>query len=462
MTRPTYNLTNSGWAIAAAIAVLTFVGLACIYVTDTHYAAGNDGPANAAKQSLRVVAGLAVASIVLRIGYQSVGRYAYAIFLAAILLLVPLLVAKILHTSMGGLTAPRNGAYRWIQLPGFPFQPSEFVKLAYVIALAWYLRFPPNPKPQRGVLARRWRSGFGKNYRRFGRLLIPLVVSTVPMALILLEPDLGTAMLLVPVLYAMLFIAGARIRHLALVGVIGLALIPLAWGRLAAYQRLRISAVLMQNDSLRRAVIDHPEKYRALATKRQALEWAAGSGYQLVHSKNAIGSGGVLGQGWGRGVYVENNLLPDRHNDFVFAVVAHQWGLVGGAIVMACYVVIVVAGVRIASATPEPFARLLAVGVVALMGSQAIISVAMTVGLLPITGMTLPFVSYGGSSLLFNFAAVALLVSVAQHRPYLLTTEPFVFQREQHERIGGGSGDPATKAGAGSPPSVRIPAPQTV
>ena len=435
MRRPTYDLTNPGWAIAAAIAVLTTIGLACIYVTDTHYAAGNDGPANAAKQSLRIVAGLAVASIVLRIGYQNIGRYSYAVFLAAVVLLVPLLVAKVLHTSMGGLTAPRNGAYRWIQLPGILLQPSEFVKVAYVVALAWYLRFR-------------------KNYRRLSGLSAPVAVSMAPIMLILLEPDLGTAMLLVPVLFTMLFIAGARIPHLVLMGVIGVALVPPAWGKLEAYQRLRVTAVLLQNDSLRRAVIDRPEKYPALATRRQALEWTAGSGYQLVHSKNAIGSGGVLGQGWGRGVYVENNLLPDRHNDFVFAIVSHQWGLVGASVVLAFYAVIVLAGVRIASATPEPFARLLAVGIVTLIASQVIISVAMTIGLLPITGMTLPFVSYGGSSLLFNFAAVALLVSVAQHRPYLLTTEPFVFRREQHERVGDGSSNPRQPADATAPQTL--------
>ncbi len=420
MRRPTRDLTNSGWAIAAALAVLTTVGLACIYVTDTHYSAGNDGPANAAKQAFRIVAGLAVASIVLRIGYQNIGRYSYAVFLAAVALLVPLLVAKVLHTSMGGLTSPRNGAYRWIHLPGILLQPSEFVKVACVVALAWYLRFR-------------------KNYRRLGGLLVPVAVSFLPVLLILFEPDLGTAILLFPVLFTMLFVAGARIRHLALIGVVGLALVPFVWGKLQAYQRLRVTAVLLQDDSLRRAVIDRPEEYKGLATKRQALEWAASSGYQLVHSKNAIGSGGVFGQGWGRGVYVENNLLPDRHNDFVFAIVSHQWGLAGGSLVLACYTVIVLAGIRIASATPEPFARLLAVGVVALIASQVIISVAMTVGLLPITGMTLPFVSYGGSSLLFNFAAVALLISVAQFRPYLLTTEPFVFRREQHEWVNEGS-----------------------
>ncbi|MCH7597208.1 MAG: FtsW/RodA/SpoVE family cell cycle protein, partial [Planctomycetes bacterium] len=173
--------------------------------------------------------------------------------------------------------------------------------------------------------------------------------------------------------------------------------------------------------------------YKAVATRRQAIEWSASSGYQLVHSKNAIGSGGLFGHGWGKGIYVDTSLLPDRHNDFIFAIVAHQWGLIGCLLVLACYVVIVIAGVRIASVTTEPFARLLAVGIVTLIATQAFISVAMSVGLMPITGMTLPFVSYGGSSVLCNFVAVALLISVSQHRPYLLTRKPFVFGREETE-----------------------------
>ncbi len=421
MRSPTHDLTGPGWAIAAALSVLLGVGLASIFVSDTHYAIGDDGPMNAGKQALRIMAGLALASIVLRVGYQAVGRYAYAIFIASVLLLIPLFVARLLHTTMGGLTTPRNGAYRWIQLPGFPLQPSEFVKVSFVVALAWYLRFR-------------------KNYTRFGGLLVPFLVAAVPMALILLEPDLGTAMLLVPVLFAMLFVAGARIRHMSLIAFLGVAAIPLAWGHLAPYQRLRVTAVLLQNPEIRQSVKEEPEQWEFIATRRQAMEWAASSGYQLVQSKNAIGSGGLLGQGWGRGVYVESSLLPDRHNDFIFAIIAHQWGLVGAVLVMSCYAVIVISGIRIASVTSEPFARLLAVGVVALISSQAIISMAMTMGLLPITGMTLPFVSYGGSSLIFNFAALALLISVAQHRPYLLTTEPFVFRREQHERL---TDDPA-------------------
>lgn len=417
MRRPTFDLGGAGWAIAAAVVALSAIGIASIYVTDTHYIAGHDGPANAVKQILRFIAGAAVASMILRIGYPVIGRYAYILFLVGVVILVPLVAAKALNASFGGLTTPRNGAYRWIHLPGFPLQPSEFMKIALVVALAWYLRFR-------------------KNYRNFNGLLIPFLATLIPLALILVEPDLGTALLLIPVIFGMLFVAGARLRHLTIIALLGLVAAPFAWLRLEPYQRIRISALLLQNDTLRRNVIDHPEQYEGLATRRQAMEWAAGAGYQLVQSKNAIGSGGAFGTGWGQGVYVENNLLPDRHNDFIFSMIAHQWGLAGCSMIILCYVVIVVSGIRIASATAEPFARLLAVGLVILVSSQAIISMAMTMGLLPITGMTLPFVSYGGSSLLFNLSAAALLVSVAQHRPYLLTTDPYVLRRPQHETLG--------------------------
>ncbi|NOX57470.1 MAG: FtsW/RodA/SpoVE family cell cycle protein, partial [Planctomycetes bacterium] len=147
--------------------------------------------------------------------------------------------------------------------------------------------------------------------------------------------------------------------------------------------------------------------------------------FQLVASKAALGSGGLFGHGWGKGTYVEHSFLPDRHNDFVFSIVGHQWGLVGCLVVLCCYVVIIVAGVEIASVTPEPCGRLLAMGVVCLIAAQTLINVGMTVGMMPITGMTLPFVSYGGSSLLTNAIAAALLISVSQHRPFTLARKPF-------------------------------------
>lgn len=414
MKRYVQMLTQPSWAIIASVMVLLVIGLACIYVTDTHYARGHDGPLNAMKQCVRIVMGAVLAVVVMRIGYQSIARHAYIIFAAALLLLIPLLLARLLHTSFGGLTAPRNGAYRWLHLPGFPLQPSELMKVAYVLAVAWYLRYR-------------------KNYRRLDGLMIPVVFSFIPLSLILLQPDLGTALLILPVLLTMLFMAGAKKRHLLIIVLLGISGMPLAWNQIKGYQRARVTAVLLQSDSLRRAVIENPEAYRQLATRRQAVEWAASSGYQLVHSKNAIGSGGVFGYGWGEGVYVKSALLPDRHNDFVFSLVGHQWGMIGCLLVLFCYVTIVTAGLRIASATADPFGRLLAVGVVTLIAIQAVISMSMTIGLLPITGMTLPFVSYGGSSLLTNFVAVALLISVSQYRPYLLATRPFEYAKRERE-----------------------------
>ncbi len=415
MRRAVLNLTQPGWVILFAIGVLVVVGMASIYVTDTHYVRGHDGPDNAAKQGVRILVSLALAVAVLHIGYQRIAQHAYAIFLAALVLLIPLLLARLLDSSFGGLTAPRNGAYRWIHLPGFLLQPSELMKVAYVLALAWYLRYR-------------------KNYRRFGGLMVPVLLSVVPICLILLEPDLGTALLLLPVLLSMLFMAGARKRHLAIILGIGLACMPLAWALIKGYQRARVTAVLLQSDRLRQAVIDHPDEYTLLATKRQAIEWAASSGYQLVHSKNAVGSGGLVGYGWGEGAYVRSTLLPDRHNDFIFSIIGHQWGLLGCLVILVAFMAIILAGVRIAGATTEPTGRLLAVGVLAMIASQVVINVGMSVGLMPITGMTLPFVSYGGSSLLTNFIAVALLISVSQNRPYLLATRPFEFAREQAGR----------------------------
>lgn len=414
MKRSDLDLTQPGWAILASVSMLLMIGIASIYVTDTHYVAGHDGPRNALKQCIFAFAGMALAIGVLRVGYQAIARHAYIIFLLAVAALVPLFLADVLKTDFGGLTKPIKGAYRWIRLPGFQLQPSEFMKVAYLMALAWYLRYR-------------------KNYRRLSGLVWPLLISVVPLTLILLEPDLGTVLLLVPVLFAMLLLAGAKVGHLLMIAMIGLAAAPFCWDAIKDYQRLRISAVLMQSDYVRRAIIESPERYAFLASKRDAIEWAASSGLQLVHSKNAIGSGGLFGYGWGKGIYVQHGRLPDRHNDFIMAVIGQQWGFVGCVLVLGCFAVIVVAGVRIASATADPFARLLSVGVVVLITTQVIINVGMSVGLMPITGMSLPFVSYGGSGLFTNCIAVALLISVSQRRPYLLANRPFEFGRRRKE-----------------------------
>ncbi|NOT01625.1 MAG: rod shape-determining protein RodA [Phycisphaerales bacterium] len=390
-------------AVTAALA-LSAVGLLCIYATESDLAV----PRYTVKQLATLLGGALCGLVIVRLGFGWFARCAWVVVALAVVALLPLALAR--YVSFGELIPNRRGAYRWIQLPGFQFQPSEFAKIAYIVGLAAYLRYR-------------------RNYRTLTGLLIPFIASAAPAILILLEPNLGTTILMAPVLFIMLFAAGARTRHLTAILLISLCLAPIAWFGIRGYQRDRILGVLLQSESLRQRIIDEPDKYRFLATPRQARQWTVDDGMQLLRSKTALGSGGLTGEGWGRGTFIEYDFLPDRHNDFVFALIGHQWGLLGCLLVLAFYAIIVMAGMEIAAATTEPFARLLAVGVVALIASQVIINIGMTVGLMPITGMTLPFVSYGGSSLLTNCVAVALLVSVARHRPYLLANHPFEFDR---------------------------------
>ena len=404
------DLTRAGWAIVAAVAFLYLIGLASIYATE----AASERPTHTWKQMVFGVVSLLVAYVILRMGFRRIHRHAYLIFALALVALIPPALAHLLHFEFGGLIPGIRGAYRWVRLPGFQLQPSEFMTIAYILALAWYLRYR-------------------KNNRRLSGLVVPLAVSILPLALILMEPDLGTVLLIMPVLFAMLFLAGARLRHLALIAGLGLVATPLLWMKMQPYQRLRITAVLLQSEAFRKDVAARPEAYwllnkDAAALRREARNWTHSSGMQLVRSKAALGSGGLFGQGWRHGTYVQYNFLPDRHNDFVFALIGHQWGLLGCLAVLGCYVVICVAGLQIALGTQEPVGRLLASGVVLLIATQVVINVGMCVGLMPITGMTLPFVSYGGSSLVTNFIAVALLISVAQHRPFLLAPRPFEYR----------------------------------
>lgn len=407
MKRRAGELTRAGWAIVIAVAILYAVGLASIYASE----AGKPKPLYTYKQIVFLLGSLVISYAILRMGFQRIYRHAYLIFGLALAALVPLAVARLLHYDFGGLIPEVRGACRWIRLPGFQLQPSEFMKVAYILALAWYLRYR-------------------KNYRTLMGLIIPFVGSMVPLVLILLEPDLGTVLLIMPVLFGVLYLAGARVRHLVLIAAVGVALAPLLWMKMRPYQRQRITAVLLQSEALRKSIDQNPERFWYLnqdttALRSEARRWTRSSGMQLVRSKAALGSGGVLGQDWGHGTYVEYNFLPDRHNDFVFALIGHQWGLLGCLLVLACYAVITMAGMQIAISTDEPVGRLLAGGVVVLIATQVLINVGMGLGLMPITGMTLPFVSAGGSSLLTNFVAATLLISIARHRPFLLARKPF-------------------------------------
>ncbi len=404
MKRPIHALTWPGWAIFIASMCLSIVGVLCVSA-----AADQDGaPADASlKQIVFVGVSLAAGIIVLAIGYHRLGRLAYLIFTAGVSLLMLMVVAK----QLEGLPfiRPINETYRWISLPFISIQPSEIMKVAFIIGLAWYLRHK-------------------ENVRQFKALIGPFVLTVIPMLLVLLQPDLGTALLLMPVLFIMLFAAGARLKHFAIVAVLAIASLPAFWAQMRPYQKERIAGLLLQYDSIRQKVIQSPEQWTWLCPHgaSSARRWEKDAGYQLIGSLGALGNGGLAGRGWGQGTYVRyESLLPARENDFVFAIIGEQWGFVGCLGVVTCYMIIIVAGLEIATHTSDPFGRLLAVGAVALLATQTMINVGMTLGLTPITGINLPFVSSGGSSAVVNFVLIALLINVSQNRPFLLARKPF-------------------------------------
>jgi cell division protein FtsW (lipid II flippase) len=293
--------------------------------------------------------------------------------------------------------APINGARRWIPLGLFDLQPSEPTRLAFVLALALYLMYRENQRTVRGLLP-------------------PLVLALVPMLLIVKEPDLDTAILFVPVLYVMLFAAGARIRHLLIAAAMGVICLPILWTQMSAEQQSRIVSVMNQRDG-------------GLAP--------SGDGFHLHQSKQVLALGGF----WGSASQIEPPIddstawqLPASRTDFVFVMIGEHLGFPGCLGVLVLYGVLIWRALQIARRTRDPFGRLVVVGIVTMLGVQVILNTGMTVGLLPITGTPLPLCSYGGSSLISTYAAMGLVMNVQINRSYDVAGEPFVFSDRNDRR----------------------------
>jgi cell division protein FtsW (lipid II flippase) len=224
---------------------------------------------------------------------------------------------------------------------------------------------------------------------------------------------------MMPILLAMLFIAGARIRHLLIILLLAALVSPLMWRFMTFNQRLRISSVLLQNKWVRQKARENPRVSECLVGGAfSPARWEDDWSYHLTRSKFAVASGRMLGYGFRHGPFVKYNFLPERHNDFIFAIIAHQWGFAGCAAILTLYVIIAGCGLEIAVHNTDPFGRLIAAGIVAMFSVEVLVNVGMTVGLMPITGLTLPLVSYGGSSLLVSMAAIGLLNNVGRCRPF--------------------------------------------
>jgi len=344
------------------------------------------------------------------VNYRRFGAGGYWIYGVVLALLVVLLVSR--YVAPLPFAPEINYTHRWIQfsvagrdLPSV--QPAEFCKLAYILALAWYLRYR-------------------SNYRSFKALIGPFIFTLAPMVLILLEPDLGTVMLMMPILVTMLFIAGAKVKHFLIVILMALMVSPLMWCKMRSYQRTRISSVLLQSSWVRGKAAEYPILGRILVGEEfSEKEWNTNWGYQITRSKFAIASGGAGGYGFRKGPFIKYSFLPERYNDFIFATIAHQWGFWGCVGLLGLYVVIIGCGLKIAAHNIDPFGRLLAIGIVAMFVVEVLVNVSMTMGLMPITGLTLPLVSYGGSSLLVNMISIGLLNNVGRRRVFTVAPRPF-------------------------------------
>ncbi|MFI4860647.1 MAG: FtsW/RodA/SpoVE family cell cycle protein [Phycisphaerales bacterium JB063] len=380
---------NPAWYALAAALGLAWLGVAAIDTVS---------PAHADIQGSRwlVVALIGMAAAILP-HPRWLGHLAYPMMV----LTVAVLIFVILPFAPRSIVPVRNGSTAWINLGFMMFQPSEMAKVVLILTIAWYLRHRDSHRQLKG-------------------LLIPFGIMCVPLLLILKEPDLGSALLLPPALFVMLIAAGAKLRHLGTLLGIGLAFVLLnasvvLWAPdsvqiLKPHQRVRIEALYYQMIGDERMVNDE--------------------GYQQDVAMRLVAAGGVTGYGKERAAtIIEYNKLPYDHNDMIFPVIVNRWGLMGGLAVFALYFVLVGSILWVAGKSKDPFARLSCVGFAGLIFAQATINIAMTLGLMPITGITLPFISYGGSSLLFTFIMVGLVINFASRRPQLLSRPSFEFDK---------------------------------
>ena len=374
---------HPGWFCVVAALALSILGASAIALS---------APAAAHRQLLFLGLGVLAAVLAACPSPRQLRRLAIPFYLLTLGMLVLLLIPGIPEA----IVRPRNGARRWISLVVTDLQPSELAKIAFILLLALQLRYR-------------------RSHRTFMGLLPVLASALVPMALVLLEPDLGTALLFLPTLFAVLIVAGARWRDLGIVVLLGVTAAGAMAPMLRPHQVARIKALVAQ--------VQGDDRYEH------------DIGYQGARSMTLIGSGGLHGhEEQQTSMLLRWNHLPERHNDMIFTVICTRWGMTGAVIVWGLYGLFAVGGLWTAAMCRDPFGRLVAIGITTIIMAQMVVNAGMTLGLFPITGMTLPFVSYGGSSLVVTWLMVGLLVGIARHRGAMFWKESFEFD-------GRGAGD---------------------
>jgi rod shape determining protein RodA len=306
--------------------------------------------------------------VMLHFDYRSLSRYANILYIINMGMLL-----AVMFIGQSAL-----GAQRWIQIGPINLQPSEFSKLIMIIALASLLDK---------------KAGKLNSFRE----IIPVFIYVgIPFLLVLKQPDLGTSLVFLAILFGMIFIAGISTRHLMIIFGAGAALLPIFWHFLKDYQKKRLTVFIDPNvDPL-------------------------GSGYHIIQSKIAIGSGMLFGKGLFGGTQSQLNFLPENHTDFIFAVIGEELGFIGSVIILLLYFILLYRSIKIAGAAKDNFGTLLATGITSMLTFHVLVNVGMTAGIMPVTGIPLPLMSYGVSSLTTNLVSIGILLNIYMRRQKIM------------------------------------------
>jgi rod shape determining protein RodA len=361
-------IRNFDWITLLVVVVLTLIGILTIY-SATRPLAGMPGHADFfLKQLIWLLLSIIILFVITSFDYIWLYRFSYPLYGFGLLLLIAVLLLG--KTSMG--------AQRWINIGIFSFQPSEFFRIFFIIAFSSYL------------------ANLGKETEGFVPLKGLIMFGFIPLILLIKQPDLGTAILLLSLFSVLTISKGISKKIIAVALLIGLIAIPFVghifWDGLKDYQKNRLIAFMDPG-------ID-----------------PAGIGYHINQSKIAVGSGELIGKGFLNGTQGPLRFLPEKHTDFIFAVFAEEWGLLGCFGLLGIYFILFLRGLDTAAKAKDTAGKLMALGITAMFFVYFVVNIGMTLGMMPVVGIPLPFVSYGGTSLLSNFIAAGILINIRTRR----------------------------------------------
>jgi rod shape determining protein RodA len=349
------------WVLLFFVLVICFIGVLQIYSAtfNSKFAGAH------VRQIYWVIGGLAMMFLVSVINYETLLEYSRWMYIAA--------AASLLSVLLMGQRY--LGARRWIKLPGgLHFQPSEWVKLILILVMAKYFS---EMRQKEASLTDIVKAG---------------LLGGVPMLMVLVQPDLGTALTYIPITVMALYLGGIKLRHAAVLTVIAALLAFPAYHHLKPYQKARLTSFL------------HPEAD------------SLGKGYQGEQSKIAVGAGGIFGKGFTKGSQTQNSFLPVPQTDFIFAAFSEEQGFVGSVTLLLLYFIVLMRLIHNAQTAPDRAGALIVLGIVAVLTFHIVVNVGMAVGFMPVTGIPLPLMSYGGSSLLFTFLALGIVMNIRMRR----------------------------------------------